>query len=193
MAKLYFRYGTVSSSKSANLLMVYHNYKNGGKNALLIKPSIDDRKGENIVYSRVGINKEADIILKENDSIFDSLTKRSYTDLSNIHCIICDEAQFFTENQIKELRSLATFQNVPVICYGLKTDFRGLLFKGSYTLLCLADSIEEIKTICYFCNKKAIMNTKIDKDGKKIYEGNDQPDVGFEDKYLPTCFYHYIQ
>lgn len=188
MAKLYFRYGTVSSAKTANLLIVYHNYKNCGKNALLIKPSIDDRKGENIVYSRVGIRNEADIILRENDNI-----KKIIKNMNNIDCIICDEAQFYTGEQIRQLREIASFRKIPVICYGLKTDYKGHLFPGSYQLLCLADSIEEVKTICHYCNKKAIMNTKIDKDGNKVYEGSDNPDIGFEDKYLPTCYIHYIK
>lgn len=185
MSKLYFRYGTVSSAKTANLLMVYHNYKNQGKKALLVKPSIDDRKGENIVYSRVGINKEADIILKNEDNILERI------DLRDIDCIICDESQFYTENQIIELR-LLTLKNIPVICYGLRTDYRGKLFPASCMLLSIADSIEEIKTICHYCNKKATMNLKIDKDGNKIKEGSSTPDVGFEDKYLPVCFFHYL-
>ena len=186
MSKLYFRYGTVSSAKTANLLIVYHNYLIQGKKALLIKPAVDDRKGENIVYSRVGLTQEADIVLKRDDNL-----SSYFTLFRDVYCIICDEAQFFTKSQITELREIATTMSIPVICYGLKTDYKGNLFEGSERLLCLADSIEEIKTICYYCNKKAIMNLKINSKGEKVCQGDDKPDVGFEDKYLPTCYKHY--
>jgi thymidine kinase len=184
MPKLYFRYGTVSCAKTANLLLVAHNYRQQGKRVLLVKPSIDTRSGLDKIYSRCGLENKADIILNEKQNILQ-------LDIQNPDCILCDESQFFTKEQIKQLRYIATYKNIPVICYGLKTDYKGELFRGSYTLLCLADSIEEIKTICAFCNKKSIMNLKIGSQGP-TNNGSDEPDLGFEDKYVPTCYEHYF-
>lgn len=184
MSKLYFRYGTVSCAKTANLLLVAHNYRQQGKKVLLVKPSIDSRKGKDVIYSRSGLQKNADIVLDEKQNLLQ-------IDIKDTDCLLCDESQFFTKEQIKQLRYIATYKNIPVICYGLRTDYKGELFPGSYTLLCVADSIEEIKTTCAFCNKKSIMNLKLS-NGNPTSSGTNEPDLGFEDKYLPTCYMHYF-
>lgn len=190
MSKLYFKYGTVSSSKTANLIFLYHNFIQQNKNVILIKSAFDDRKKINVVYSRCGLEKNADIILKKEDIIYEKL-KNYIKNFKIIDAIICDEAQFFSKEQIMELRNITIRENIPVFCFGLKTDYQSNLFEGSRELLSIADCIEEIKTICHFCDKKAIMNLKII-DGKRIYTGTNLPDIGFEDKYLPTCYRHYI-
>ncbi len=148
MAKLYFRHGTVGSAKTLNLLAVAHNYRQQGKEILLIKPALDDRFGQGSIKSRAGLEKSADILANNE------------TDLSNynyegIDCILVDEAQFITAKLIEQLREIAEEKNVPVICYGLRTDFRRNLFEGSKRLLELSDTIEEIKTTCAFCNRKS--------------------------------------
>lgn len=191
MPKLYFRYGAMNSSKTANLLMVAHNYNSHGKKTLIMKPSIDDRFGENIVASRaIGDNKQVNFIFNP---------KTTYTDLNNyiqnldekVYCILVDEAQFLSEQNVEALRRITSIS--PVICYGLRTDYRSRLFPGSKRLLELADSIEEIKTVCILCNRKAILNAKFHDDiesGKRIIlrTGSDKPDLGMENKYQAMCW-----
>jgi len=183
MPKLYFRHGTMNSSKTANLLMVAHNYRAQGKNVILMKPSIDNRFGENVISSRAVQGMEADIIIDPKDSVF-------YID-HNVQCILVDEAQFLSGNNVDGLRELTRF--VPVICYGLRTDYRSKLFSGSKRLLELADSIEEIKTICVKCNNKAIINAKFyySEDDRKIIlkNGDGAVELGAEERYQPMCWY----
>jgi thymidine kinase len=182
MAKLYFRYGTMSSSKTANLLMVAHNYKSQGKKVLLVKPIIDNRFGQYLIKSRCGLESEADYLLEKDDNTF-RMIDCEY--LEKLDAILVDEAQFLTEKQVNKLRELSC--KVPVLCYGLRTDYKTNLFEGSKRLMEIADSIEEIKTTCYFCNKKAIVNFK-HSNGKIIKNGNDDIDLGAEDKYLCACY-----
>ena len=183
MSKLYFRYGAMSSSKTANLLMVAHNYEIQNKKVLIVKPQIDVRFGNNLIKSRTGLEKTADIILSQNDSILD----QNIT-FSDYDAILVDEVQFLTEKQIEELRHITVC--LPVICYGLRTDYRLKLFPASKRLMELADSIEEVKTTCHFCNKKAIINLKFNNvDGKIIKDGSDEVDLGAEDKYLGSCWF----
>lgn len=182
MAKLYFRYGTMSSSKTANLLMVAHNYKSQGKKVLLVKPIIDNRFGQSLIKSRCGLESEADYLLEKDDNNF-RMIECEY--LEKLDAILVDESQFLTEKQVNKLRELSC--KVPVLCYGLRTDYKTNLFEGSKRLMEIADSIEEIKTTCYFCNKKAIVNFK-HSNGKIIKNGNDDIDLGAEDKYLCACY-----
>lgn len=182
MPKLYFRYGTMNSSKTANLLMVSHNYKSQNKNVILIKPSIDTRFGINTINSRVGISEIVDISVDINSNLLE-------LNIEGIDCILVDECQFLYTEHVDQLRILA--QYVPVMCYGLRTDYRSKLFPGSQRLMELSDSIEEIKTTCVNCNKKAIINAKFRKDEDKIVilkEGSDLPELGDEDKYQAMCF-----
>ncbi len=182
MAKLYFRYGVVGSSKTLNLISTAYNYRKQGKEIILIKPRLDTRFGETKIASRAGLSLEADIVLDKDDTL-DALI------LDNIDCILVDEVNFMTKKQVNELRHIASFRNIPVICYGLRTDYMGNLFEGSNALMCIADSIEEIKNTCWFCNKKAVMNLKY-VDGKSVREG-EQIEMGCEETYLPTCYLHY--
>lgn len=182
MPKLYFKYGAMNSSKTANLLMIAHNYRTQGKNVILIKPSIDTRFGEFKITSRAMEGLNADIILSPDTDLF-------CIDLENIHCILVDEAQFLSEKNVEDLRQLTN--RVPVICYGLRTDYRSRLFTGSKRLMELADTIEEIKTICVQCNHKAIINAKFqqDKSSKTIIkDGSSKPDLGAEEKYQSMCW-----
>ena len=148
MAKLYFRYGTMGSAKTMNLLAVAHNYQQQDKNVLLIKPKLDSRFGVELIRSRAGIEKSADILV-EADSVLD------VSQFEGLHCILVDEAQFLSTSLIEQLRHVTIDMNIPVICYGLRTDFTGHLFEGSKRLLELCDTIEEVKTTCNFCNRKA--------------------------------------
>lgn len=178
MAKLYFRHGTVGSAKTLNLLAVAHNYRQQGKEILLIKPALDDRFGKKFIKSRAGLEKSADILANEE-------TDLSHYDYEGIDCILVDEAQFITPRLIDQLREITQEKNIPVICYGLRTDFKRNLFEGSKRLFELADTIEEIKTTCAFCNKKAIFNLK-HSNGKAVTTGP-SVDLGAEEKYFPAC------
>ncbi|MFH1132644.1 MAG: thymidine kinase [Pseudomonadota bacterium] len=178
MAKLYFRYGTVGSAKTLNLLAVAHNYGQQNKRAFIIKPELDVRFGQERVHSRAGIEKKADLLVGPE-------TKLDTNAFEGIDCILVDEAQFLSANLIDQLRKVTKEQNVPVICYGLRTDFRTNLFEGAKRLLEIADSIEEIKTTCYYCNRKAVFNLRL-ANGVPTLEGP-TIDLGTEEKYLPTC------
>lgn len=186
MAKLYFRYGTVGSGKTMNLLAVAYNYRQQGKKVLIAKPELDTRFGKQEVTSRAGLTQDADLLLKENSIIPPS----AYTE--NTKCILVDEAQFLSPSVIDQFRMVASEYNVPVICYGLRTDFRSYLFEGARRLMEIADSIEEMKTTCHFCNKKAVFNLK-HVDGKAVSVGP-VIDLGAEEKYFPACnACYYIQ
>lgn len=179
MAKLYFKYGAMGSSKSANALITKFNYEERGMRVWLIKPSTDTRDGAGIIASRIGLSAKADII-SHGESIIALLDK-----MSGIDVIITDECQFFTPEQIDELREIVNFRNIPVLCFGLRTDFMTHLFPGSRRLLEIADSITEIKTICS-CGAKAIVNARIDSDGHVITSGS-QVFIGGNDSYVAMC------
>ena len=182
MAKLYFRYGTVGSAKTLNLLAVAHNYQQQEKHAFIIKPELDVRFGHDMVHSRAGLEKKADLLVGP-DTTLDGEA------LEGVDCILVDEAQFLSAALIEQLRQVSRDRGVPVICYGLRTDFRAGLFEGSQRLMELADSIEEIKTTCNYCNRKAIFNLKL-ADGVPTVAGP-TIDLGTEEKYLPVCSKHY--
>lgn len=179
MAKLYFKYGAMSSSKSANALITKFNYEERGMRVWLIKPATDTRDGEGLIASRIGLSAKADIISHE-ESIIALLDK-----MSGIDVIITDECQFFTPEQIDELREIVNFRDIPVLCFGLRTDFMTHLFPGSRRLLEVADSITEIKTICS-CGAKAIVNARIDSEGHVITSGS-QVFIGGNDSYVAMC------
>jgi len=187
MPKLYFRYGTMNSSKTANLMMVAHNYRAQNKKIILAKSIVDDRNGNTKIASRALGSVEADInIYPYKINNFTHIVSESK---EKIHCILVDEAQFLSESNVEELRKLTN--QIPVICYGLRTDYRSQLFPGSKRLLELADTIEEIKTICVQCNNKAIINCKFSIENNCqifIKSGSDKPDIGAEEKYKPLCW-----
>lgn len=179
MAKLYFKYGAMGSSKSANALITKFNYEERGMRVWLIKPATDTRDGEGLIASRIGLSAKADIISHE-ESIIALLDK-----MSGIDVIITDECQFFTPEQIDELREIVNFRDIPVLCFGLRTDFMTHLFPGSRRLLEVVDSITEIKTICS-CGAKAIVNARIDSEGHVITSGS-QVFIGGNDSYVAMC------
>ncbi|NGX60674.1 MAG: Thymidine kinase [Chlamydiae bacterium] len=179
MAKLYFRYGTVGSAKTLNLLAVAHNYQQQEKKALLIKPELDIRFGKNNIKSRAGLEKQADLLVNAKTNLLSCNFK-------GIDCLLVDEVQFLPSHLIDQLREITLKENIPVICYGLRTDFRSHLFPGSKRLMELADSIEEIKSTCHFCHKKAVLNLK-HLDGKAALDGP-SVQLGCEEKYFPSCF-----
>lgn len=183
MAKLYFKYGVVNSSKSANALMTIHNYEEQGMSVYTMKSSIDTRD-YNVIKSRaIGSKREVDMLLVPESDIVKIFNYASKT--SKIDVIIVDECQFLTVRQIDSLREIVDDYGVPVICYGLKTDFRTHLFESSKRLLELADSVQEIKTVCS-CGSKAIFNAKLDSSGNVILGGN-QIKIGGNETYTPVC------
>lgn len=179
MAKLYFRYGAMGSSKTANAIMVHYNYSERGQKALMVKPGIETRDGERKIRSRSGL--ECDCVLMEE---LDAIDVREYD------CVIVDEAQFLNKQQVEELVRIVDELNVPVIAYGLRADFRGNLFEGSTWLLAWADTIEEIKTVCW-CGKKAIWNARIS-DGKVVKSGA-QILLGGNESYVALCRKHWAE
>ena len=179
MAKLYFKYGAMGSSKTANALITKFNYEERGMRVWLIKPSIDDRDGATVVRSRIGLEATAQVIRPDTD-IFEEFSHHG-----DYHVIITDECQFFTAAQIDQLRRIVDDLSIPVLCFGLRTDFLTHLFEGSRRLFEVADSITEIKTICT-CGKKAIVNARIDGNGQVVTEGG-QILIGGNDSYIAMC------
>lgn len=179
MAKLYFRYGAMGSSKTANAIMVQYNYLERNQRVLMVKPALENRDGERILKSRCGLSTEC--VFMEELGQYDV---RSYD------CVIVDEAQFLTKAQVQELVHIVDDLNVPVIAYGLRADFRGEFFEGSQWLMCWADTIEEVKTICW-CGKKAICNARIS--GGKVIKEGDQILLGGDSQYVSLCRKHWSQ
>ena len=185
MAKLYFKYGAMGSSKSAQALITQFNYEELGMSVWLIKPSTDTRDGADIIRSRIGLERRARVITPEQD-ICEEYRREGKHDV-----IIADEAQFFTPEQIDQLRAIVDEYNLPVMCFGLRTDFRTRLFPGSMRLMEVADNIEEIKTICD-CGAKATVNARIDSDGHIITHGA-QVVLGGNDSYIAMCHRCYVR
>ena len=179
MAKLYFKYGAMGSSKSAQALITRFNYLEQGMTVWLIKPSTDTRDGADVIRSRIGLQCAAQIITPEQDIV------AAYRAAGAHDVIIADEAQFFTPEQIDALRALVDLDNIPVLCFGLRTDFQTRFFPGSRRLMELADSITEIKTVCA-CGSKATVNARIDADGRIVTEGS-QILLGGNDSYVAMC------
>lgn len=179
MAKLYFKYGAMGSSKSAQALITQFNYEELGMSVWLIKPSVDDRDGADIVKSRIGLQRRAQVIRPEQNIIDE------YHAVGVHDVIIADEAQFMTPEQIDQLRYLVDMEDLPVLCFGLRTDFLTHFFPGAQRLMELADSITEIKTVCA-CGRKATVNARIDANGHVITEGS-QIFIGGNDSYVAMC------
>jgi thymidine kinase len=178
MAKLYFRYGTVGSAKTLNLLAVAHSYSQQEKRVIVMKPALDDRFGYGVVKSRAGLQRDADILLEPTSVL-------NPAEFEGVSCVLVDEAQFLSRQVVDQLRALAIEVDVPVICYGLRSDFRTELFNGAQRLFELADEITEIKTTCFFCNRRALFNLKL-LNGKPTVDGP-SIELGAEEKYLPAC------
>jgi len=179
MAKLYFKYGAMGSSKSAQALITQFNYEELGMSVWLIKPSVDTRDGADIIKSRIGLMRHAQIITPDQNVC------EEYKKAGKFDVIIADEAQFMTPEQIDQLRSIVDEENVPVLCFGLRTDFLTNFFPGARRLMELADSITEIKTVCS-CGSKATVNARIDEKGRVVTEGS-QILLGGNDSYIAMC------
>ena len=179
MAKLYFKYGAMGSSKTANALITRFNYEERGMKVWLIKPSIDVRDGADVIRSRIGLEQQAYAVTPDID-LFEEFKNHR-----DCHVIIADECQFFTAAQIDQLRLIVNELDIPVLCFGLRTDFLTHLFEGSRRLFEIADSVNEIKTICT-CGRKAIVNARIDEIGRVVTEGG-QILLGGNDSYVAMC------
>ncbi|MCL4137232.1 UNVERIFIED_CONTAM: hypothetical protein GTU68_000418 [Idotea baltica] len=188
MAKLYFYYSSMNAGKSTALLQSSYNYKERGMNTLILAPSLDDRYGTGKVTSRIGIDAEATIFQKQDDLyalIGDANRKEK------LHCVMIDEAQFLTRDQVFALGEVTDKLGVPVLAYGLRTDFQGEPFEGSKYLLAWSDNLNELKAICH-CGSKATMVLRLDSEGKVVTEGS-QVEIGGNDRYISMCRKHFKQ
>ena len=181
MAQLYFKYGAMGASKTANALMARFNYEERGQQTLLVKPRMDTRDGDHTVASRIGLTHPC--------IYFDELQQLTIMELQQNACILVDEAQFLTQEEVMYLVYLVDDLEIPVICYGLRADFKGELFPGSEALLIFADKLEEIKTICW-CGRKATFNARFDSAGRVLKEG-EQVVLGANDQYIGLCRKHW--
>jgi len=186
MAKLYFKYGVMGSSKTAQALITKFNYEERGMKVWLLKPQTDSRDGEGLVISRAGLSSLA-YVLPFEENVYISFGKV----LDPVDVIIVDEAQFLSEKQVDQLSMIVIDYNVPVLCFGLRTDFRTKMFPGSKRLLEISDSITEIKTVCS-CGRKATVNVRLDENGRIITEG-EQILIGGNDKYTAMCYQCFIE
>jgi len=188
MAKLYFYYASMNAGKSSNLLQAAFNYGERGMKVMLWTAAIDNRPGFGAISSRIGLNADAHRFHDGTD-IFAAVRKEH--EKNQLACVMIDEAQFLTEDQVWQCARLADEQGIPVLCYGLRTDFQGNLFPGSAKLLGLADSLVELKAVCE-CGRKATMNLRIDESGKAIGEG-EQTEIGGNESYLALCRKHFME
>jgi thymidine kinase len=183
VSKLYFRYAAMNAGKSTHLLQAAYNYEERGMRVRLFTAALDDRSGVGLIGSRLGLTRQVETF--GADTVFDSDWVGD-----GVACLLIDEAQFLTPDQVRQLHRLAHQHPVPVLCYGLRSDFRGEPFPGSILLLALADALEEMKTICA-CARKASMNLRIDAEGRRVKDG-EQVLIGGNDRYravCPGCFY----
>ena len=191
MAKLYFRYGAMGSSKSANILMVRYNYEERGQYAVLLKPRTDNRDGEREIQSRIGLSAPAEYVddfLKEISETWSIGSDEYLHRGEKVDAVLVDEAQFLSPEEIDTLSDIVDFYEIPVICYGLRTDFRSLMFPGSKRLMEIADVIEEVPTVCW-CGRRAQCNTRF-ANGKIVREGA-QVMLGSNESYMALCRKHY--
>lgn len=186
MAKLYFYYSAMNAGKSTVLLQSSHNYHERGMNTLLLTPAIDQRAGAGKIASRIGLAKDAQSF--DNDENLFSIACAAHKK-GAIACILIDEAQFLTRAQVEQLSQVTDEIGIPVLCYGLRTDFQANLFPGSAALLGWADNLIELKTICH-CGRKATMNLRQGPDGKAIKEG-EQVEIGGNERYIAMCRKHF--
>lgn len=185
LAQLFFRYGAMNSGKSIEILKVAHNYEEQDKSVIILTSGIDNRDGVGIVSSRIGLKREATPIFADTN-IFDLVQKTN----PDAACVLIDESQFLERHHVIEAAQVVDELNIPVMAFGLKNDFRNELFEGSKYLLLFANKIEEMKTICWFCRKKAIMNLRMN-NGQPVYTG-EQIQIGGNEAYYPVCRKHYF-
>lgn len=190
MAQLYFYYSAMNAGKSTMLLQSSHNYHERGMRTLLFTPKLDDRYKVGLIHSRIGLESEA-MAFTPQDNLLLEVKRQGKHSESKIACVLVDEAQFLSREQVGQLTDICDQLNVPVLAYGLRTDFRGELFEGSRYLLALAENLLEIKTVCH-CGRKATMNLRIDGEGKVVSEGM-QVHIGGNEAYVSTCRRHFKQ
>lgn len=183
MAQLYFRYGAMNSGKSIEILKVAHNYEEQNKSVLIFTSALDSRDEVGYVSSRIGIRAKA-IPIHDDTHIYHIVENQ--TQNQKISCVLIDEVQFLNKDQIMQLTDIVDDLHIPVMGFGLKNDFQNELFEGSKYMLLYADKIEEMKTICWFCERKATMNLRIDEEGRPVYSG-EQIQIGGNDAYYPVC------
>lgn len=186
MASLIFTYAAMNAGKSASLLTAAHNYKERGMGVLVLKPAIDTRDSKGEIVSRIGIRQDANIITKDMN-IFEFYKWAAAQ--KDIHCVFVDEAQFLTTEKVYQLSRIVDVYNVPVMAYGLRTDFKGNLFEGSQALMAIADKLVELKGVCH-CGKKATMVARVTEDGLPITDGG-QIEIGDTDRYVSLCRKHW--
>jgi thymidine kinase len=186
MAKLHFFYSTMNAGKSTSLLQSNHNYKENGLDTMIFLPNETSKLSKGQIVSRIGLKAKA--VIANKDFNFINYIKDNKSE--NLSCILIDEAQFLTKEQVRQLGQVADRLNYPVMCYGIRTDFRGELFEGSSELLALADNLIELKTICSICSRKATMVVRKDDKGNIVTEGS-KVVVGGNDLYMPVCRKHY--
>ncbi len=184
MSKLYFYYSSMNAGKSTSLLQSSYNYVERGMNTLLLAPQLDDRYGAGKITSRIGIEAEAQVFGRDAD-LFDQVSRTE----GEIHCVMVDEAQFLTRDQVFQLGRVCDELDIPVLAFGLRTDFMGEPFEGSKYLLAWADNLNEIKAICH-CGRKATMVIRVDEDGKPLSQG-EQIEIGGNDTYVSMCRKHF--
>ena len=187
MAKLYFYYASMNAGKSTVLLQADFNYRERGMNTLLFTAGIDDRAGSGTIASRIGLRAPAHAFSSATN-LFDTV-EAALADAPQ-HCVLVDEAQFLTKTQVWQLARVADDLGIPVLCYGLRTDFLGHLFEGSQWLLALADTLTELKAVCH-CGRKATMNLRIDSQGRAVSSG-EQTEIGGNDRYVALCRRHFV-
>jgi thymidine kinase len=188
MAKLYFYYSSMNAGKSTTLLQSDFNYRERGMETMLWTAALDDRYGQGRIVSRIGLEAQAHLFDGATDMFAAIAAQHDATALS---CVLVDEAQFLTEAQVWQLGGVADRLGIPILCYGIRTDFQGQLFPGSAALLGLADTLSEIKTICE-CGRKATMNLRVDGQGRAIRQG-DQTEIGGNDRYVALCRRHFVE
>lgn len=186
MSKVYFYYSAMNAGKSTVLLQSSYNYQERGMRTLLFMPALDTRAGAGRIESRIGLSSDA-ITLREGDDLLEQV--RAAHAAAPVACVLVDEAQFLTPRQVGELTDIADLLRIPVLCYGLRTDFQGRLFPGSAELLAAADDLIELKTICH-CGRKATMNLRIGPDGAAVKVGA-QVEIGGNDRYVAMCRRHF--
>lgn len=188
MAKLYFNYSSMNAGKSTALLQAAYNYEERGMNTHLLIAALDDRAGKGRIASRIGLAADADVFSSADD-IYSNVDAAKQN--REIHAVLVDEAQFLTEEQVWQLARVADQMRIPVMCFGLRTDFQGKLFPGSAALLAISDNLKEIKTICW-CGRKATMVARMDADGSIVDEG-DQVVIGGNETYISLCRRHWSE
>lgn len=186
MASLYFTYSAMNAGKSTSLLQVAHNYEERGQQVLLLTPALDVRAGKGKIHSRLGLDREA-VTFNARTNLFELI--KSAHEKNAVDCVLLDEAQFLSESQVWALARVSDELNIPVMCYGLRTDAFGQAFEGSAVLLAIADKLVEMKTICH-CGRKATMSLRVDSDGKAVGAG-DQVVIGGNERYVSCCRKHW--